>query len=93
VAAEHRWNVEAQMTKHFRERATGCYNIDDGKKQSPASRAKKSAARKRAQQVLDIETGITYTTCTECAKATGKSNSYITTHPARFVYERNRHKK
>jgi len=76
----------------------GAKNNMYGKHHSAATRAKMSAAKKgdkctHAKKVLDIETGITYTTRNAAAEAIGKSTTYIAKHPERFVYERRQYKK
>jgi len=86
VTKEHRWDVEAQITKQYRRIAAGCYNVIDGA-------LTKGAEHPRATTVLDAQTGITYSTCKECAAAIGKSEVYISNNHKRFIYKRNKRRK
>ena len=49
----------------------------------------RSRGGKATKKIVDMETGIEYNSCSDCALAIGKSNAYISKHKNRFVEREN----
>lgn len=60
--------------------------IEENNIKNEEKRNKRSEAGKKGKKkIKDIQTGIIYESCDECAKAIGKSNAYISKYKDRFI--------